>query len=154
MHVHTQPIPEAIAPNNEKIQSTAGRGINLLAVKTDSKADKRRPPATKPRVFVAAENLPQSQSLSRMLLQTGEIEVVGTDIAELFHSEDLLTQETDILLLASRGNADADLMAVRKVRTTAPKVQILMIGVTGVEAEFLQCVRSGVHGYLPGGSSE
>jgi DNA-binding NarL/FixJ family response regulator len=33
--------------------------------------------------------------------------------------------------------------------STAPKVQILLIGVTGEEAEFLQCVRAGVHGYLP-----
>jgi len=28
-------------------------------------------------------------------------------------------------------------------------VQILLIGVTGEEAEFMQCVRAGVRGYLP-----
>ena len=28
-------------------------------------------------------------------------------------------------------------------------MQILLIGVTGEEAEFLQCLRAGVHGYLP-----
>src|SRR5260370_41008127 len=31
----------------------------------------------------------------------------------------------------------------------APQVQIRLIGVTGEGAEFLQCVRAGVRGYLP-----
>ncbi|PYT56705.1 MAG: hypothetical protein DMG46_16760 [Acidobacteria bacterium] len=34
-------------------------------------------------------------------------------------------------------------------QTAAPKVQILLIGATSEESEFLQCVRAGVHGYLP-----
>jgi DNA-binding NarL/FixJ family response regulator len=84
-----------------------------------------------------------------MLLKNGEIEVVGMDTAEPFRTEDLLKEETDILLLSSRGNRDEDLTAVRTVRTAAPKVQILLIGVTGEEAEFLQCIRAGVRGYLP-----
>ncbi len=82
-------------------------------------------------------------------VKSGEIEVVGTDIAEPFLTEDLLKEETDILLLSSRGNRNEDLTAVRTVRMAAPQVQILLIGVTGEEAEFLQCVRAGVRGYLP-----
>src|SRR2546430_8392946 len=31
----------------------------------------------------------------------------------------------------------------------APKVQILLRGATSEEPDFLQCVRAGVHGYLP-----
>src|SRR6266481_523677 len=103
----------------------------------------------KPRVFVAAENRLLREALSRMLLKSGQVEVVGTDLAESFHTDDLLREEADILLLSSRGNRNEDLNAVRRVRTTAPKVQILLIGVAGGEAEFLQCVRAGVHGYLP-----
>jgi DNA-binding NarL/FixJ family response regulator len=103
----------------------------------------------RPRVFVVAENRLLREALSRMLVKCGEIEVVGADMAEQFQAEDLLKKEADILLLLSRGNRNEDLTAVRRVRTTAPKVQILMIGVTGEEAEFLQCVRAGVHGYLP-----
>ena len=103
----------------------------------------------KPRVFVAAENRLLREALSRMLVKNGEIEVVGMDLTEPFRTEDLLKEETDILLMSSRGNRNEDLTAVRTVRTTAPKVQILLIGVTGEEAEFLQCVRAGVHGYLP-----
>jgi len=103
----------------------------------------------KPRVFVAAENRLLREALSRMLLKSGEVEVVGTDLAEPFQTDDLLKEEANILLLSSRGNRNEDLSAVRRVRTTAPNVQILLIGVTGEEAEFLQCVRAGVHGYLP-----
>src|SRR5260370_4098237 len=84
-----------------------------------------------------------------MLVKNGEIEVVGMDMTASFRTEDLLKEDTDPLLLSSRGNRNEDLTAVRRVRTTAPKVQILLLGVTGEEAEFLQCVRAGVHGYLP-----
>jgi DNA-binding NarL/FixJ family response regulator len=103
----------------------------------------------KPRVFVAAENRLLREALSRMLTKSGEIEVVGTEVAEPFQLEDLLREEADILLLSSRGNRNEDLNAVRRVRIGAPKVQVLLIGVTGEESEFLQCVRAGVHGYLP-----
>jgi DNA-binding NarL/FixJ family response regulator len=84
-----------------------------------------------------------------MLVKHGEIEVVGMDITEPFRTEDMLRKETDILVLSSHGNRNEDLTIVRRVRTVAPKVQILLIGVTGEEAEFLQCVRAGVRGYLP-----
>ncbi len=144
-----QHMPDTIDSRKKGIHSNVDRRLNLLAVESSAKAGKGRPTAAKPRVFVAAENLLQTEALSRMLTQSGEIEVVGTDTAELFHSEDLLKEETNILLLASRGNGNEDLAAVRKVRTTAPKVQILLIGVSGEEAEFLQCVRAGVRGYLP-----
>jgi DNA-binding NarL/FixJ family response regulator len=50
--------------------------------------------------------------------------------------------------MSSGGNRNEDLTAVRAVRTAAPNVQILLIGVTGEEAEFLQCVRAGVRGNL------
>jgi DNA-binding NarL/FixJ family response regulator len=103
----------------------------------------------RPRVFVAAENRLLREALSRMLVKSGKIEVVGINVAEPFQMEDLLKEEAEILLLSSRGNRNEDLTAVRKVRTTAPQVQILLISETGEEAEFLQCVRAEIHGYLP-----
>src|SRR5712672_534181 len=105
--------------------------------------------AQKPRVFVAAENRLLREALCRMLAKGGENEVLGTDLTELFRTEDLLKEEPDILLLASHGNRNDDLAAIRMVRTTAPQVKILLIGTLGEESEFLQCVRAGVHGYLP-----
>jgi DNA-binding NarL/FixJ family response regulator len=104
---------------------------------------------TKARVFVAAENRLLREALSRMLAKDGDIEVAGMGVAEPFRAENLLKEQADILLLASRGSANEDLMAIRKVRSSAPNVQILLIGMAGEETEFMQCVRAGAHGYLP-----
>jgi DNA-binding NarL/FixJ family response regulator len=103
----------------------------------------------KSRVLVAAENRLLREALCRMLGKSGELEVVGKEQSERFRMEDLLEAQPDILLLASRENRNEDLTAIRMVRTAAPKVKILLIGLLGEESEFLQCVRAGVHGYLP-----
>jgi DNA-binding NarL/FixJ family response regulator len=103
----------------------------------------------KPRVFVAAENRLLREALSRMLVNGGDIEVAGIFMAEPFRAEELIKEQADILLLASRGSMNEDLTAIRKVRACAPNVQILLIGMAGEEAEFMQCVRAGVRGYLP-----
>ena len=103
----------------------------------------------KPRVFVAADNRLLREAISRMLVKSGEVEVAGPESVEPFRAEDLLKEDADILVLSSHGNAIEDVIAVRMARTTAPKVQILLIGATGEESEFLQCVRAGVSGYLP-----
>jgi len=107
----------------------------------------------KPRVFVAAENRLLREALSRMLVKCGNIDVAGVYRAGPFRTEDLMKEEADILLLTSRGSMNEDLSAIRKVRASAPNVQILLIGVTGEETEFLQCVRAGVSGYLPKSAS-
>jgi DNA-binding NarL/FixJ family response regulator len=103
----------------------------------------------KPRVFVAAENRLLREALSRMLVKDGDIEVAGMGKAEPFRAENLLKDKADILLLTSRGSMNEDLTAIRMVRACAPKVQILLIGMAGEGTEFMQCVRAGVHGYLP-----
>jgi DNA-binding NarL/FixJ family response regulator len=100
-----------------------------------------------PRVFVAAENRLLRETLSRMLTKGGEIEVTSGEAAELIPG--LLDPEADILLLSSRGSLDQDLAAIRKIRSAAPEVLILLIDVAGDEADFLQCIRAGVRGYLP-----
>jgi len=91
----------------------------------------------KPRVFVAADNRLLREAMSRMLVKSGEIEIAGPDFVEPIRAEDLLKEDADILILSSRGNADEDLAAVRMARTTAPRVQVLLIGATGEESEFL-----------------
>jgi len=149
MNAGTRQILQLGEQAQKKTHSNGDRRTNMLAGGIPVRANGAAAVGQKPRVFVAAENRLLREALSRMLVKSGEIEVVGTDMAEQFRTEDLLKEETDILLLSSRGNRNEDLSAVRRVRTTAPKVQILLIGVTGEEAEFLQCVRAGVHGYLP-----
>ena len=83
------------------------------------------------------------------MTKAGGLEVVGTEDAQPFQIEDLLREKVDILLLSSRGTRDEDLAAIRKVRSAAPQVLILLIDVAGDEADFLQCIRAGMRGYLP-----
>jgi DNA-binding NarL/FixJ family response regulator len=82
-------------------------------------------------------------------MKSGEIEVIGTQTAEPLRTEELLRERAEILLLSSRGNREEDVAAIRRVRAAAPHVLILLVGVAGEEAEFLQCIRAGVRGYLP-----
>jgi len=149
MNVGTRHVLQLAEQAQKKIHSNRDRRMNTSAAPIEARPNGGASVRRKPRVFVAAENRLLREALSRMLVKSGEIEVVGADITEQFRTEDLLKEETDILLLSSLGNKNEDLNAVRRVRTTAPKVQILLVGVTGEEAEFLQCVRAGVHGYLP-----
>jgi DNA-binding NarL/FixJ family response regulator len=100
------------------------------------------------RVFVATENRLMHDALSRMLAKRSEIEVVGTASGEPLNEEMLLAAPADILLLSSRGNLVEDLALIRRVRVAAPGIRILLLGVTGGEAEFLQYVRAGIRGYL------
>jgi DNA-binding NarL/FixJ family response regulator len=122
---------------------------NPVALQEIARHNAAREGTQRVRVFVAAENRLLREALSRMIGKLEDIEVVGLDVAEPFRTEDLLREEVEILLLTSRGTINEDLLAIRKVRVTVPEVQILLIGVTGAETEFLQCVRAGVRGYLP-----
>ena len=129
--------------------ANSDRGASVVIEEPEPEESACRARGGNARVFVAAENRLLREALSRMLAKCGEITVVGTDAGEPFRSEELLKEEADILLLSSRGHRNEDLAVIRKVRLTTPHVDILLLGVTGEEAEFLQCVRAGVRGYLP-----
>jgi len=103
----------------------------------------------RPRVFVAAENRLLREALSRMLTKGAEMEVIGAELGKPLCADELQREQADVLLLSSQGNLKEDIAAVRKVRLTTPQVSILLIDMAGEEAEFLQCIRAGVRGYLP-----
>jgi DNA-binding NarL/FixJ family response regulator len=113
-----------------------------------ARADARKTPTEKIRVFVAAENRLLREALARVLIKAGCIEVIATDSAAPFHTDALLDARPDILLLTSRGSLQEDLAAIQQVRAAAPTVRILLIGMAKDEREFLQCVRAGISGYL------
>src|ERR1700687_323426 len=117
------------------------------AAKT-ARADARKTPTEKIRVFVAAENRLLREALARVLSKGGCIEVIATNSAAPFHTDALLDARPDILLLTSRGSLEEDLAAIQQVRAAAPAVRILLIGMAKDEREFLQCVRAGISGYL------
>jgi DNA-binding NarL/FixJ family response regulator len=107
------------------------------------------------RVFVAAEGEPQQDALARTLRKSASIEIVGkatetpgkADFLP-FDAAEMAGKGADILLLTSCGNFQEDISVIRNVRATQPGVEIVMLGRTDSEGEFLQCVRAGVRGYL------
>jgi DNA-binding NarL/FixJ family response regulator len=100
------------------------------------------------RVLVAAENRLLREALARTLTRHAHIEVVGLNPAAPPESNDIPDRPADVLLLSSRGSADEDLNAIQQARACLPDVPILLIGMAGNPAEFLQCVRAGINGYL------
>jgi DNA-binding NarL/FixJ family response regulator len=107
-----------------------------------------RVPADKVRVFVAVENRFLQDALARMLTKRADIEVTGLNNSLPFDTEKLVHDKIDLLLLTSFGNLAQDLLLVREVRDTAPKVRIILLGMTADESTFLQCLRAGINGYL------
>src|SRR5437667_6269213 len=149
MSVGTQQTLHVAEPAAKRNHSKGDLRTNTETKETAARVSGGGVVERQPRVFVAADNRLLRESISRMLVKSGEVEVVGSDFVGPFRAEDLLKDDADILILSSRGNENEDLAAIRMARTTAPKVQILLIGATGEESEFLQCVRAGVSGYLP-----
>jgi DNA-binding NarL/FixJ family response regulator len=103
---------------------------------------------TRVRVLIASDNRLLREALSKTLRHIADIEIVGLDLLTPFDPETLSQEAADILLLSSKGTLSEDLQMIRKVRIAAPEVKILLMGMSGDDMEFLQCVRSGVHGYL------
>ena len=102
----------------------------------------------KPRVYIAAENRLLREALSHMLAKSGEIDVVGADASAPLPEGEILQNRAEILLLSSKGNLEEDLAAIRSVRSQDPGILILLIDAAEDETSFLQCIRSGVRGYL------
>jgi DNA-binding NarL/FixJ family response regulator len=97
---------------------------------------------------VAAENRLLREALARMLSKRGSFEVVGLNSATPFERGALTESGADVLLLVPSGSVEEELGWIQQVRTWAPKMRILVIGMTTDQGEFLQCVRAGVRGYL------
>lgn len=128
----------AIAGTRDRVPSTA-------------ETAQAAPPQTagqKVRVYVAAENRLAREALGRMLGKQGNIEVVGLRSTTPFDGEALRGSGADVVVLFSRGNDEEELTWIQRVRESAPRMRILVIGATKNAAEFLRRVRAGVSGYL------
>ncbi len=108
----------------------------------------QRIPEQRVRTYVAAENRLLREALARMLAKRGIVEVVGLNSATPCDQDALMGSRADVLLLMSGGSVEEELGWIRRVRTWAPKLRILVVGMTKDHGEFLQCVRAGVSGYL------
>ena len=100
------------------------------------------------RVFIAADNRLLREALARMLAKKESIEVTGLELPVPLQAEHVAQTNANVLLLTSRGALNDDLLMIQQVRAAAPGVRILLLGMASSEAEFLQCVRAGISGYL------
>ena len=105
-------------------------------------------PKAKLSVFVAADNRLLREALARMLAKKGNIEVTGLESTAPLQAASVAQTNADVLLLTSRGTLHEDLLMIQQVRAAAPEMRILLLGMAKDEAEFLQCVRAGISGYL------
>ena len=105
-------------------------------------------PGRKVSVFVAADNRLLREALAHMLVKKGSVEVTGLDSVAPLEAEHVAQTNANVLLLTSRGTLNDDLQVIQQVRATAPGVRILLLGMARNAAEFLQCVRVGISGYL------
>jgi DNA-binding NarL/FixJ family response regulator len=99
------------------------------------------------RVRVAAEYKLLNGALLRALSRRTDIEVVGVPPDELSLCELLSKDAPDLFLFTSTGNLAEDISLIRKIRTKAPSVRIVMFA-TASEPTVLQYVCAGIRGYL------
>jgi DNA-binding NarL/FixJ family response regulator len=102
-------------------------------------------------VFLATENRLLREALARMLTRRGGLEVVGLEdriLTEPQHWNRMEAYEDGLFLFSSLGAVQQDLVVIRGVRSNAPEMRIILMGASGGEMEFLQCVRAGISGYL------
>ena len=100
------------------------------------------------RVCVAADNRLLREALTGILAKRGRVDVIVVDSPMAPDVGTLVSHEVQVLLLVSQGNIEEDLRTIQRVHAAAPAVQILLIGSTKEDGEFLQCVRAGISGYL------
>ena len=106
----------------------------------------------KARILIAAENRLLREALARMLAKRGGFEVLGLE-EEAHHGIEgaaalVIALRVQTLVLTTTGLPEKDATVVREVRTQAPHVKILLLGLTGDEQEFLRYIRAGIHGCL------
>jgi len=139
----------ASSANDQKISSARAERKNSAAIPEVAPARLAGPAEKRTRVHVAAENRLLREALSRMLTRSGDIDVIGAHAASPLPPEKLLEENAEILLLTARASLSEDLAFIRRVRSVAPAVRILVVGSTPDETEFFQYVRAGIRGYLP-----
>jgi DNA-binding NarL/FixJ family response regulator len=101
------------------------------------------------RVYLAAGTLAEQEAIIQLLRKRSLVQIVGTVAGAPLDVAALAGTAADVLLLTSCGDFLEDFSVIRAVRAGQPAVEIIMLGKPAEEAHFLQCVRAGVHGYLP-----
>ncbi|MCU1242131.1 MAG: DNA-binding response regulator [Candidatus Acidoferrum typicum] len=140
-------------PATDRVAAGTVRSNGATQLATNESERKSQPDcavaqAPKLTVFVAADNRLLREALARMLTKKGGIQVSGMKSQGPLQAEQVAQANANVLLLTSRGALNDDLQMIREVRAAAPGVRVLLLGIVRNGAEFLQCVRAGINGYL------
>ena len=100
------------------------------------------------RVYVVAYNRLLRETLAKILAKRAEFSIVGQSAANTDSVRDLIDCRADIMLLNSGGDLRSDLSIVRMVRSQAPDVRVMMVGMNDDTREFLHCIAAGIAGYV------
>jgi len=118
------------------------------AQKENDSIELEAPAAANWRVYIIAYNRLLRETLGKLLSKRTDLQVVGQSAATTDAVTELVNSSANILLLNSGGDLNSDLFMVRMIRTQAPHVRIMMLGMNDDGREFLQCVRTGISGYV------
>jgi len=148
MSASARGIPATDRVGTGNMRSNGAAPATRSELESRPRADAAVAQGAKLTVFVAADNRLLREALGRMLAKKGEIEVCGMESHGPLQAEQVAQANAKVLLMTSRGALNDDLQMIQEVRAAAPGVRVLLLGTVRNEAEFLQCVRAGISGYL------
>jgi DNA-binding NarL/FixJ family response regulator len=105
---------------------------------------------SKTRVYAQADTVFLQERLTRALSGDRAFEVAIDVDGEQKRNACPNTKEKDILVMFSTGLVLEDLHRVQGWKTALPGLRVLLLGASQREGDFLQYVRSGIRGFLPG----
>jgi DNA-binding NarL/FixJ family response regulator len=148
--VRQSPLDLSRAQLALKTEEAVGR--RAASEVTNSQTEPRSTPHSyreqRTRLYVCADNRLLRDTLAKILVKRGTVDVIGSNSASAFDAAALVNQGAQVLLLVSQGRIEEDLTTIQRVHAAAPAVPILLIGSPKEDGEFLQCVRAGISGYL------
>jgi len=159
MNVRARPSPldsshlQPTAKSGAEIEYGALSALPLDAQTPTDAAAGPRSGEKQIRVYLAADHQLLREAFARVLVKRGNVEVVGFGSPLACDAGALVGQGVQVLLLVSQGSVQEDLVTIQRMHAAAAGVQILLIGSTKEEGDFLRCVRAGIRGYLWGDAS-
>ena len=98
------------------------------------------------RILVVEEVRAICETISAVLQAEADMEVIGcaTSLDEALPS----LRTCDVALVNTSPNGDGSAYAIRTIRALAPRVRVVVMGLTRSQPAILQCVEAGVAGYV------
>jgi|HubBroStandDraft_6_1064221.scaffolds.fasta_scaffold392184_2 DNA-binding NarL/FixJ family response regulator len=99
-------------------------------------------------IYLVAANRLLREALARVLRVRGGFRIVGACAPDADTENTVLTSGASMLLLDDFDAARADLTLLRKLASSAPALQVVLMGMPEAEQAFLDSVHAGAIGYV------